>query len=99
MVLAREISSEPSLLVVATPTRGLDVSAMETIRGLLADAAESGVAILLISEDLGEILDLADRIAVICAGRIQGVLDAETASPEDIGLLMMGSSAGATRES
>ncbi len=99
VVLAREISSEPSLLVVATPTRGLDVSAMETIRGLLTDAAESGVAILLISEDLGEILDLADRIAVICAGRIQGVLDAETASPEDIGLLMMGSSVDATEES
>ena len=92
VVLAREISSQPRLLVVATPTRGLDVSAMETIRGLLIDAADAGVAILLISEDLAEILDLADRVAVICAGRIQGVLDAEGADVEEIGLLMMGGS-------
>lgn len=92
VVLAREISSEPRLLVVSTPTRGLDVSAMETVRGLILDAAEAGAAVLMISEDLGEILDLADRIAVICAGRIQGVLDAEGADVEEIGLLMMGRS-------
>ena len=92
VVLAREMSSGPRLLVVATPTRGLDVSAMETIRGLLTDASDSGVAVLLISEDLGEILDLSDRVAVICGGRIQDVLDAESASIEDIGLLMMGES-------
>ena len=92
VVLAREMSSRPRLLVAATPTRGLDVSAMETIRGLLADASDSGVAVLLISEDLGEILDLSDRVAVICGGRIQDVLDAESASVEDIGLLMMGES-------
>ena len=92
VVLAREMSSGPRLLVAATPTRGLDVSAMETIRGLLTDAADSGAAVLLISEDLGEILDLSDRVAVICGGRIQDVLDAESASVEDIGLLMMGES-------
>ena len=92
VVLAREISSRPRLLVVATPTRGLDVSAMEAIRELLTDAARSGVAVLLISEDLGEILDLSDRVAVICGGRIQDVLDAEQAGVEDIGLLMMGGS-------
>ncbi len=92
VVLARETSSEPRLLVVATPTRGLDVSAMESIRSLLVEAAEEGVGVLLISEDLGEILDLADRVAVICAGCIQGVLDAEEAEVEEIGLLMMGGS-------
>ena len=97
VILARETSSGPRLLVAATPTRGLDVSAMETIRRLLADAARSRVAVLLISEDLGEILDLSDRVAVICGGRIQDVLDAERASVEDIGLLMMGESADRDR--
>lgn len=92
VVLAREISSEPRLLVVSTPTRGLDVSATETVRGLITDAAAEGVAVLMISEDLGEILDLADRVAVICAGRIQGVVDAEGADVTELGLLMMGGS-------
>jgi simple sugar transport system ATP-binding protein len=98
VLLARELSSTPRLLVVATPTRGLDVSAMENIRELLAKASAEGVAILMISEDLGEILDIADRIAVICAGRIQGVLDAGTASVEEIGLLMMGGSISAGKD-
>ena len=92
VLLAREISSEPRVLVVATPTRGLDVSAMESIRGLLLEAAAGGAAILLISEDLAEILDLADRIAVISRGRIQGVLEADGADPEQVGVLMMGGS-------
>ena len=92
VLLAREISSEPQVLVVATPTRGLDVSAMESIRSLLLEAAAGGAAILMISEDLGEILDLADRIAVISRGRIQGVLDADSADPEQVGVLMMGGS-------
>jgi len=91
-VLMGLLPDEPQLLILEQPTRGLDVSAMETIRGLLIEAAEAGVAVLLISEDLGEILDLADRVAVICAGRIQGVLDAEGADVEEIGLLMMGGS-------
>ncbi len=92
VLLAREISSEPQVLVVATPTRGLDVSAMESIRTLLLEAAAGGAAILMISEDLGEILDLADRIAVISGGRIQGVLEADGADPEQVGVLMMGGS-------
>ncbi len=92
VLLAREISSEPQVLVVATPTRGLDVSAMESIRTLLLEVAAGGAAILMISEDLGEILDLADRIAVISRGRIQGVLDADGADPDQVGVLMMGGS-------
>ncbi|MCY4138332.1 MAG: ABC transporter ATP-binding protein [Rhodobacteraceae bacterium] len=90
VLLARELTSDPSLIVVATPTRGLDVSAMETVRDLLAEAAVRGVAVLLISEDLGEILDLADRIAVICAGEIQGIVDAEGAELDEIGMMLMG---------
>ena len=92
VLLAREISSEPQVLVVATPTRGLDVSAMESIRSLLLEAAAGGAAILMISEDLAEILDLADRIAVISRGRIQGVLEADGADPTQVGVLMMGGS-------
>ena len=92
VLLARELTSGPKLLVVATPTRGLDVAATETVRDLLAKAAAKGVAILLISEDLGEILDLADRIAVICAGEIQGIVEAEGAEIDAIGLMMMGES-------
>jgi len=90
VLLAREISSEPHVLVVATPTRGLDVSAMESIRTLLLEAAAGGAAILMISEDLGEILDLADRIAVISRGRIQGVIRGDDADAEQVGMLMMG---------
>ncbi|MDE0303830.1 MAG: ABC transporter ATP-binding protein [Albidovulum sp.] len=90
VLLARELTSDPNLIVVATPTRGLDVSATETVRDLLAQAAVRGAAIVLISEDLGEILDLADRIAVICAGEIQGIVDAEGAEIDAIGMMMLG---------
>lgn len=90
VLLARELSSNPDLLVIATPTRGLDVSAMETIRDLLVEAAHEGLAIVLVSEDLTEILDLADRVAVICAGEIQGIVEAENADINEIGMLMMG---------
>ena len=90
VLLARELTSDPSLIVVATPTRGLDVSAMETVRDLLVKAAGQGVAVILISEDLGEILDLADRVAVICAGEIQGFVNSEDADTDEIGMMMMG---------
>ena len=90
VLLAREMSSGPRLLVIAAPTRGLDVGAMEAVRRLLVEAATAGAAVLMISEDLEEILDLADRVAVMCAGRIVGVRDAREADVEEIGLLMMG---------
>ena len=90
VLLAREMTSEPRVLVVASPTRGLDVSAMDVVRRLLAEAAQAGVAVLMVSEDLDEILDLADRVPVICSGRIAGVLDADGADREEIGMLMMG---------
>ena len=92
VILARELTSDPNLIVVATPTRGLDVSAMETVRDLLVTAASQGVAVILISEDLGEILDLADRVAVICAGEFQGFVDSEGADMDEIGMMMMGQS-------
>ena len=89
VVLARELSSRPRVLIAASPTRGLDVAASETVRGMLLAAAREGVAILLISEDLDEILALADRIAVLYEGRIMGVVGPH-ADVEDIGLMMAG---------
>jgi ABC-type uncharacterized transport system ATPase subunit len=90
VLLARELTSEPTVLIVAAPTRGLDVSAMLAVRELLAEAAGSGVAVVMISEDLDEVRDMADRIAVMCGGRITGIVDPRQASIEEIGVLMMG---------
>src|SRR5919109_899222 len=90
VVLAREFSALPKLLVAASPTRGLDVGAIETVHEYLRDAAAEGVAVLLISEDLDEILTLADRIAVMYEGAIVGETDRAEASVEEIGLLMAG---------
>jgi simple sugar transport system ATP-binding protein len=93
VVLARELAGSPRALVVASPTRGLDVGATETVRGLLVDAARSGTGVLLISEDLDELLAVADRIVVMYDGALVGELDAEGADAEEIGLLMAGAAA------
>jgi simple sugar transport system ATP-binding protein len=90
VVLAREFSGKPKVLVAAAPTRGLDVGAIETVHAYLRDAAADGVAILLISEDLDEALTLCDRIAVMYEGEIVGVVDARTTTVEELGLLMAG---------
>jgi len=90
LVLAREFSGEPGILVAASPTRGLDVAGIETVHSYLRSAAESGVALLLISEDLDEILALADRIVVMYEGSIVGERDASAATVEELGLLMAG---------
>jgi simple sugar transport system ATP-binding protein len=90
VVLAREFEGSPRVLVVASPTRGLDVAAIETVHRYLREAAERYVGVLLISEDLDEILALADRIAVLFEGRIVGELPAGEATVEEIGLLMAG---------
>jgi ABC-type uncharacterized transport system ATPase subunit len=90
VVLAREFSGEPAVLVVASPTRGLDVAGIETVHSYLRDAASTGVGVLLISEDLDEILALADRVAVVYEGSIVGERDVETATVEELGLLMAG---------
>ena len=93
VVLGREFASTPRVLVAASPTRGLDVGAIEAVHGYLRAAAADGMAILLISEDLDEILALADRVAVMYEGRIVGVVAAEGADREELGLLMAGADA------
>jgi ABC-type uncharacterized transport system ATPase subunit len=90
VVLAREFSSDPVVLVAAAPTRGLDVAGIETVHGYLRGAAARGVGVLLISEDLDEILALADRVAVMYEGELVGERDAGTATVEELGLLMAG---------
>jgi simple sugar transport system ATP-binding protein len=90
VVLARELSAKPVVLVAAQPTRGLDVGAIEYMGRRLQDAAESGVAVLLISTELEEILALAHRICVIHSGRIVGSMPRRQADPERLGLLIGG---------
>ncbi len=93
VVLARELSREPAVLVAAQPTRGLDVGAIEYMTARLRQAAEAGVGILLISSELEEILDLAHRILVISDGRIIGEMDRAEADLGRLGLLMGGEAA------
>jgi general nucleoside transport system ATP-binding protein len=90
LVLGREFQGSPRVLVAAQPTRGLDVGAIEVVHAYLREAASSGVAVLLISEDLDEIRALSDRIVVMYEGSIAGECDPETTTVEDIGLLMTG---------
>jgi general nucleoside transport system ATP-binding protein len=90
VVLAREISRNPRAMVAAQPTRGLDIGATEYVREQLLVERRNGVAILLISEDLDEILALSDRIAVIYEGQIMDIIPRRDAVPEKLGLLMAG---------
>jgi simple sugar transport system ATP-binding protein len=90
VVLARELSREPRVLIAAQPTRGVDIGATEYVHARLLEQREKGMAILLISEDLDEVLALSDRIAVIYEGQIMGIVDGEEATPEQLGLMMAG---------
>ncbi len=90
LILGREIMRGSAALIVEHPTRGLDVGAVEAVWSELLRAREEGKAILLISAELEELLNLADRIAVMFEGRIMGVVDAAGASVDEIGLMMAG---------
>ena len=90
LTLGREVMRDPVALVVEQPTRGLDVGAIETVWAELLAERAAGKAILLISAELDEIFNLADRIAVMFEGRILSVLPAAKATYETIGMLMAG---------
>jgi len=90
VVLARELSEDPSLIVAVHPTYGLDIGATEQVRQVLLAQRERGAATLLISEDLEEIMTLSDRILVLFNGEVMGILEAESADIEAIGLMMAG---------
>jgi simple sugar transport system ATP-binding protein len=96
LILARELSRKPTMLVAAQPTRGVDIGATWYIHQCLIRQREEGTAILLISEDLDEIRSLSDRIAVMYEGRIVGIVDRDSASIEEIGRMMSGDSLTAT---
>ncbi|MCL2092646.1 MAG: ABC transporter ATP-binding protein [Treponema sp.] len=90
VVIAREIDLSPDLLIVAQPTRGLDVGAIEYIHGRIIAERDKGRAVLLVSFELDEILGLCDRIAAVSKGRIVGVVDARDAQERQIGAMMGG---------
>jgi len=94
VILAREISGEPSFLVAVQPTRGLDVGAIEGVHRLLLAQREAGAGILLISEELEELFWLSDRVCVIYEGRIMGEIavhgEATQEMVDTIGLMMTG---------
>lgn len=90
LIMARELSRQPKVLIAAQPTRGVDIGATEYIHQRLLQQREAGTAILLISEDLDEVCVLSDRIAVIYEGQIIGMVDRDQATVEQIGLMMAG---------
>ena len=89
-IIAREIDRNPDLLIVSQPTRGLDVGAIEYIRKRLIAERDKGKAVLVVSFELDEILDVSDRIAVIHDGVIHAILDPAKTNKQELGVLMAG---------
>ena len=98
VLLGREIESEPNLLITAYPVRGLDINSSYVIYDLLNEQKKKNVAVMYIGEDLDVLLELSDRIMVLCHGKITGILDARTATKEQIGMLMTGDTEDAVEE-
>lgn len=93
-IIAREIDRDPDLLIVSQPTRGLDVGAIEYIHKRLIEERDNGKAVLVVSFELDEILNVSDRIAVIHDGKIQGIVSPETTNKKELGVLMAGGNLG-----
>ena len=88
VLLGREIQRQPDLLITAYPVRGLDINTSYTIYDLLNKQKEKGVAVIYVGEDLDVLLELCDRIMVLCSGQVNGIVDGRTATKEQVGLLM-----------
>ena len=88
VLVGREIAAAPTVLMAAYPVRGLDINSSYTIYHLLTEQKEKGVAVIFVGEDLDVLIELCDRILVLCAGRVTGVIDGKRAVKEEIGLLM-----------
>ena len=97
VLVGREIASAPTVLMVAYPVRGLDINSAYTIYSLLNVQKMRGVAVLCVGEDLDVLLALCDRILVLCDGRVTGIVDARTATKEQIGLMMTHTGKGGER--
>ena len=94
VIIAREINRNPDLLIAVQPTRGLDVGAIEFIHNQLVKQRDAGSAVLLVSFELDEVMNLSDRILVMYEGRIVGELDPKTTTQNELGLYMAGSKEG-----
>ena len=90
VIIAREVTNDPEVLVASQPTRGLDVGAIEYVHKAMVEQRDRGKAVLLISFELDEVINVSDRIAVIYEGRIVGTMDAKDADENTIGLMMAG---------
>ncbi|CAN5802563.1 ABC transporter ATP-binding protein [soil metagenome] len=98
LIVARELERRPDVLIAAQPTRGVDIGAIEFIHKQIVRARDSGLAVLLVSADLNEVMSLADRILVMFEGRVMGELTQSEATPEKLGLMMAGSTVSAQGE-
>jgi ABC-type uncharacterized transport system ATPase subunit len=90
LIIGREFGQKPRLLLVAQPTRGVDIGAIEFIHRKLVELRDAGCAVLLVSAELEEVMSLSDRLLVIRDGRIAGQVDPASAKPSDVGMLMTG---------
>lgn len=88
VLVGREISSDPKVLMVAYPVRGLDINSSYTIYHLLNEQKKQGAAVICVGEDLDVLLELCDRILVLCGGRISGIVDGRKTTKEEVGLMM-----------
>ncbi len=95
-IIAREVDRSPELLIAAQPTRGLDVGAIEYIHKRLVEERDAGKAVLLVSLEMEEVLNVSDKIAVIYEGEIVGIVDADKTDENELGLMMAGSKKGVT---
>lgn len=89
VLLGREIACSPSVLIVAYPVRGLDINSSYRIYDLLNEQKQKGVAVIFIGEDLDVLMELSDRIMVLCGGKVSGIVDPQKVTKEDIGLMMI----------
>ncbi len=94
VLVGREIAASPTVFMAAYPVRGLDINSSYLIYNLLNDQKEKGVAVIFVGEDLDVLIDLCDRIMVIGGGQVNGIVDARTATKEEIGLMMVKSKGG-----
>lgn len=88
VLVGREIAASPTVLMAAYPVRGLDINSSYMIYNLLNEQKKRGVAVILVGEDLDVLLELCDKIMVLCGGRISGIVDARSVTKEEIGLMM-----------
>ena len=98
VLVGREIASSPTVLMAAYPVRGLDINSSYLIYDLLNQQKEHGTAVIFVGEDLDVLVELCDRILVLCSGAVTGIVDGRTAKKEEIGLLMTHSASSDAEE-